>query len=158
MKRASQVALWTALTIAIGAGPAGATPPPPPPPPDLNVVADLAVGGSDLTQLVGTRGTTYVVVVTNLGPSPAQAVTVTGTLPKSVRITRLMATGCSHTARRFQCSIPIMAARADLTIKVMVKGDSRRLKVSARSNTLEGNIKDNSSVITGRGGKRTGRF
>lgn len=141
--------------IAIGAGPAGATPPPPP---DLNVVADLAVGGSDLSQFAGTRGTAYMVVVTNLGPQPAQAVTVTGTLPKSVRITRLIASGCSHAARRFQCTIPTMAPGTDLTIKVMVKGDSRRLKVFARSNTLEGNIKDNTSVITGRGGKRAGRF
>lgn len=159
MRNTSQVALWAALTITIGAWPVAAAPKPPPPP-DINIVSDLAVNGTSLGELKK-RSSAYLVVVTNLGPSAAQAVSITGTLPGSGRFTRVMAEGCSHTARRFQCSLPSMQPQQSLSIRLVVKAaTAKRLKVSARTDTLEETIKNNSSVITtkSRGLGRTGRF
>lgn len=152
--------------IAVGAGPAWAAErPPPPPSADPAAAADLAISGINLGQLPKKRASVYLLTLLNQGPATAENVQVTGTLPSYVKSVRATPSECLKKGRRLQCSFASLTPGTDISIRLVVRaqakaGGVKRFKVFARSDTLEGNIKDNTSVITSRvfGEKRSGRF
>lgn len=150
MRKTTHVALWAALAITIGAAPAAAVIPPPP---GLDEEVDLGVNGLNLGAGPGKRTSVYAIMLTNRGPATAENVVVSGTLPSFVKLVHATPDACKPTGRRFRCSFPAVAAAQDLPIRLTVKaapkaGHFKRLKVMAKSSSLEANIKDNSSVIT----------
>ncbi|MFI6324963.1 hypothetical protein ACIBG8_46110 [Nonomuraea sp. NPDC050556] len=151
MRKTTHVALWAALAITVGATPATAAQQPPPP--GLDEEVDLGVNGLNLGAGPGKRTSVYAIMLTNGGPATAENVVVSGTLPSFVKLVHATPDSCKPSGRRFRCSFPTLAAAQDLTIRLTLKaaqkaGPVKRLKVMAKSSSLEANIKDNSSVIT----------
>jgi len=94
--------------------------------------ADLGVVKSDTPDPVAAGGTlTYTIVVTNYGPSDAQNVVITDTLPADVSF--VSAAGCSLTGSNVVCSLGSIANGTAKRITIVVTVDQDLLVAAANT-------------------------
>lgn len=149
MGRISHVAMSAALMTGFAVMPAEAAPPP------ARATADLSVSWGDFYWLPGRRAATYTMIVTNEGPSTAQNITVSGTLPSYLTFARIIPGECGRAARGFHCMVPDLLPQTSVLIKLTVKAEDKargvkRFKVATSSATLDPNVLNNARIITGK--------
>ena len=105
---------------------------------DINVVAgaDLSIAvGQDMAQVLVSGAVTYTATVTNTGPSTAQAVTVTDTLPTDAIFLAATGTGwtCTNAANVVTCTATSLPIGTAPVISIMVTGPGDPQKVTNKA-------------------------